>query len=178
MTADRGQGTGGPELAQGVRALDHTADVGIEAVAPTLEALFHRAALGMMALIYGDDDRADRGAGGHEPPEGGVGGRGAPADHDAAARSAGARDIVLTAAEPAELLALWLRELLYLDQVDGFDYGGASFDALDGRTLRARIRPAGRRAEPIRELKGVTYHGLEAERRPDGRWRARVIFDV
>ena len=44
--------SGPPELLPGVTALDHTADVGIEVRADSLSELFHRAARGLVALLW------------------------------------------------------------------------------------------------------------------------------
>lgn len=142
---------------EGVRALDHTADVGLVVDAPDLPALFTRAALGMEWLLGENIEAVTRM------------GRG-PA-------RAGDVDITLYAPELPVLLADWLRELLYLRQVRGRRFESARFQELSGTALLARIRlaPAG---EPVREIKGVTYHGLEADRAPGGGWRARVIMDV
>lgn len=133
----------------GVRRLDHTADVGIEVEAPDLAELFRRAALGMMGLIL------------EEPaPE--------PAEE---------RQLVLEAPDLPSLLFLWLRELLYWHEVGGFAFAEAAFRALLETRLEAVVRGGPDPCTPAREIKGVTYHELAAERRPDT-WFARVIFDV
>ncbi|MBI4545484.1 MAG: archease [Gemmatimonadetes bacterium] len=137
----------------GVRWLDHTADVGLELRARDLPELFRRAAAGMLLLLYGSVREVEQ------------------------AGAAERREIVLEAEDVASLLALWLRELLYLHDVHGLACQEAEFPVLHERGLSARVhctRPPG---APLRELKGVTYHGLRAERR-GGEWRARVIFDV
>ncbi len=138
-------------LPVGVRLLDHTADVGLELEAPDLETLFLRAARGAEALVGTTPEPAA--AGGEEVA------------------------IALEAGDVALLLAEWLRELLFLRQVRGRSFVDARFEELTATRLAARIRltPAG--DDAIREIKGVTYHGLEAVRRDDG-WYARVIFDV
>ena len=138
------------ELRPGVRALDHTADLGFEVRAESLSELFHRAAAGMMALIWE-----------------GVG----------LERGRAVRQIELEAEDVGSLLVLWLRELLYLQQVHGFAYASADFERLSERKLRARVRGGRVREPPVRELKGVTYHDLEV-RLEGGEWVARVIFDV
>lgn len=145
---------GAPE---GVRALDHTADVGLVIDGPDLPALFTRAALGMEWLL------------GENPATVTRAGR--------ARARAGEVDMTLYAPELPVLLADWLRELLFLRQVRWRRFESARFQGLSGTALLARVRlvPAG---EPVREIKGVTYHGLEAGRAPGGGWRARVIMDV
>lgn len=148
----------------GVTFLDHTADVGFEVAAPSKEALFHSAGLAMLALLRGEEDAAGAEGSGERPPQGGV-------EREAA--------LELAAPDPARLLADWLRELLFLHEIDRQDYSAAEFDTLDLSPpcrLRARVRlRAGGHA--VREIKGVTYHGMYLrERRPA--WAARVIFDV
>ncbi len=142
---------------EGVRALDHTADVGLEIEAPDLATLFERAALGMEWLL-------------------GEGPEHAPARAGGARSRAGEVEITLYAPELPVLLADWLRELLYLRQVRGRRFESARFQELSSTALLARVRlaPAG---EPVREIKGVTYHGLEAKRAGGG-WHARLIMDV
>lgn len=151
------------QLLQGVREIEHTADLGMEVEAASLEQLFQRAAAGMMALVRATDDR---------PLD-------EPADESPTAPALRSIRIELDGDEPdvAALLVRWLRELLYLQEVAGFVYGDAAFRRLDGSGLRASVRPDPDPSRQIRELKGVTYHGLEVERDGD-RWRARVIFDI
>jgi SHS2 domain-containing protein len=150
----------------GVTALDHTADVGIDLEAPTLEDLFLRAAAGMMWLLRGEDGspelrRADLGGAYRQDSEG----------------SAESRPLAVTAADPAALLREWLRELLFWYEVEGLAFEGARFEALSDTGLVAEVEVVADRVEPIREIKGVTLHGLLAEHRGDG-WVGRVIFDV
>lgn len=145
-------------LPPGVVPLEHTADLAIEVRAETLAELFDRAAAGATALLYGADQ---------------PGGRGAERSAFGAAR----RSVRLQASDRAALLLAWIREVLYLHEVTGFVYGGADFHRLSEQELSADAwdrEPAG----PVeREIKGVTWHGLEVEQEPDG-WRARLIFDV
>lgn len=152
---------------RGVAFLDHTADVGMDVEAASLEQLLHRSALGMLALLRGAEEEGG--------PASGPARDAAPAA-DAAAPDAPSVPIQLHADDAVGLLAGWLRELLFLHEVRGEDYVGLEVDRLDERTLAGRIltRSDGR-AE--REIKGVTYHEL-AVTESDGRWRARVIFDV
>ena len=52
---DPGKDSGEREIRPGVLELDHTADLGMRVVATTREGLFERAALGMFALMWGED---------------------------------------------------------------------------------------------------------------------------
>jgi SHS2 domain-containing protein len=148
----------------GVRFLDHTADVGIDVEAESMAQLLDRAATGMLALLRGEEEAT---AGDHGPDP--------DRREDGVALDAVA--VRLDAAGPVELLADWLREILFLHEVERLDYvraelSEASEDRVVGRIL---ARPGG---HAVREIKGVTYHELHATRRPDGGWAARVIFDV
>jgi SHS2 domain-containing protein len=145
-----GAGEGWPE---GVTPLDHTADVGLEVRASSLQTLFERAAAGMRTAIEG------------------------PARGPGSADARVTRAIELEAEDVASLLVAWLRELLFVHQVEGLAVRGVRFERLDrtGLTGWLTLEPA--RARPVREIKGVTYHGLETSAY-DGGWRARVIFDV
>jgi SHS2 domain-containing protein len=153
------------ELYVGVRALDHTADVGFEAGAATLESLFHRAAHGLMALLRGEDRRNDHGT---EPEE----------DRRRAPYLTGEwHRIALEADDVESLLVAWLRELLWLYEARRFVYGAIRFETLTERSLVGRIGGMAETRVPAREIKGVTYHGLEVAR-DEGGWHARVILDV
>ncbi len=155
---------------EGITFLDHTADVGIDLEAPSLELLFHRAAVGMLALLQGLDDE--------EP------GAASLSEADGASDRSGLEDargvevlsMELEAEDAPALLADWLRELLFLHETRHADYARATFDRLGETVLEARLEtePA---APAVREIKGVTYHELGVER-TEGGWAARVIFDV
>lgn len=150
----------------GVTFLDHTADVGIDVTAPSLERLFHRAAVGMLALLRGLDD-------GPAPEPASVSAEGAAAGRAAPVETL---TVELDADDVGGLLADWLRELLFLHETRHVDYARATFDELTERRLRARVETAP--GPPVvREIKGVTYHELCAEPTDDG-WYGRVIFDV
>ncbi len=163
-----------------MRALDHTADVGLVVEAPDLPALFVRAALGMEWLL-GSATAAVPTA----PPEEAPATTPAEATPGTAPPATGKRarrasdvELTLYAPELPVLLVDWLRELLYLRQVRGQRFEGARFQELSGTALLARVRLVPGAGEPVREIKGVTYHGLEAGRAPGGGWQARVIMDV
>lgn len=160
------------ELAPGVVEFEHTADLGMEVEACSLEELFHRAAAGMMVLVRERNGVDDGVTASHSVP---------PAGHATDGQEERIEERLLELEHESEdvagLLVRWLRELLFLQEVEGFVYGEAEFDRLDGSGLRVRVRSAPAPAPPVRELKGVTYHGLEVARR-NGTWHARVIFDI
>lgn len=137
----------------GIAPLDHTADVGMEVTASTLPALFTRAALGALWLVDGD--------------------HGAPTTHEPSPP----RQVVLSASDLPALMRAWLRELLHWRERDGVCFVGASFRTLTDHDLDAQVMTAPGAGDPVREIKGVTLHGLVAERRGEG-WFGRVIFDV
>lgn len=154
----------GPAMAtgDGVRELDHTADIGFEAEAAAPERLFELAARGLVSAL------------------------GAAADPDVPP----ARDrLELERGDLERLLVAWLRELLHravtegaLPEVEelGLDAGEESLDAGEEGgpvALSARIAWRPWAEGPVREIKGVTYHGLRVGRRGDG-WHARVVLDV
>lgn len=161
-------------LPDGVRELDHTADTGIELVAPDLETLFDRGARALRFLAV--EERPDDGGGEAparsagtarsfgEPPAGAPGG------------SAETHALDIEAGDPGTLLVRWLSELLYRIDTLGLAYETAELQVGD-RRLRARIRET-RLPEPGAHIKAITYHGLECGPRPDGSWSARVIFDI
>lgn len=134
---------------EGVTALDHTADVGLEVEADTLPALFLRAGRGMLHLIL------------EGPAPEGVEERRVQVEGDGV----------------DSLLRNWLRELLYLHEVEGFALTDVTFHRLDPGALEATVRGGPDPSPPAREIKGVTLHGLRAEETSNG-WFARVIFDV
>ena len=135
--------------------IEHTADVGLELRAPTLDALFVDAAAGLcdviteVARVEGREERA----------------------------------FEVAAEAPDLLLVAWLEELLYRFDTAGelFPHGKAQV-AGDGGAWSLRARMRGERFAPARhplkvQVKAITYHGLEVARDEQG-WRARVIFDL
>ena len=142
---------------QGVHPLEHTADVGLEVEADTPAELFRRAALGMTHLLL---------------------------DHVPVSREGDEiRLVSLRASELPDLLREWLREVLHLHESDGFALSSMDLRLSVGWELKAELQGAIDPTVPIREIKGVTLHGLRAELREaegtGGReWYGRVIFDV
>ena len=137
----------------GVRALDHAADVGLEVDASDLSELLRRAVGGLAWLLLE-----------REPPF--------PTEE---------RALRVAAGEPASLLRELLRELLWWHDSEGLVAGGLRNVRLaqgtEGVSLEAMVALSSPTEPPVREIKGVTLHGLLVEQR-EGGWHARVIFDV
>jgi len=79
-----------------------------------------------------------------------------------------------------ELLADWLRDLLYKFNGEGYLLKKFKVEEVSEKGLKAEV--GGEKLDLARhslkrEVKAVTYHGLTVKRR-DKRWEAQVIFDV
>jgi len=153
---------------EGVRGLDHTADVGLEVEAPDLPELFRRAALGAVWLVL---ERAADG----------------DVTNSADSTMAGSRSVDLVDEDLGNLLRTWLRTVLLWAETEEFVTTRARLTLLpaplcgspDGLAfgLTAEVEGSIDRGPRVREIKGVTLHGLKVARVSDG-WFARVIFDV
>lgn len=134
---------------------DHTADVGLEVSAPSLEALFSTSAMALFDLLI------ETGATTEDQT---------PNEHA----------ITLHAANPPELLVRWLSELLYLHETADLVFRRLQVTHLSDDHLIGVViwEPFDRARHRIkREIKGVTYHQVSVVEEPAG-WRARVILDV
>lgn len=128
--------------------LAHTADVGITASAPTLEALFVEAARGMAAVILDTD-----------PP-----------------KPTGKASIGADGDDVESLLVSFLDECLYLHEANGvLASGGSVF--IKGTIARADLLTSSAEGAAGPQIKAVTYHQLRVER-VDDHWEADVFFDV
>ncbi|MDQ3943487.1 MAG: archease [Actinomycetota bacterium] len=137
-----------------IRMLDHTADVGFEIEAPTLEALFDEARRALLMTMF------------ECPPE----------------RGEEERPVRLPAPDLETLLVRWINELVYLVQSDGFVPVRADIriSGEEGLSLEALLAGAPLDLEGYGwqgEIKSATFHGLDVVRRSEG-WHARVILDV
>jgi SHS2 domain-containing protein len=83
------------------------------------------------------------------------------------------RTITLTAATDAELLALWLEELVFLVATESFVPESGEV-TLTGSDLDGTVN--GHRGTPRRLVKAVTYHQL-AFAHHDAVWQAHVVLD-
>lgn len=134
------------------RLFEHTADLGIEFFADSLEELFVSSASGLFDVISGIDRiKAEK-----------------------------TFQIKIEGIDLEDLLINWLRELLYLHQVKRillckFHISEISDTRLVGSVMGEPFDA--KRHEIKKEIKAATYHGIEV-RESNGRWTARVIFDV
>ena len=139
-----------------IEMLDHTADVGFELGASTLEGLFDEARRALLMVVF------------ERPPEEGE-------DEG---------EILLSAPDRETLLVRWLNELIYRIQDAGFvpvraeirihETGGA------GLSLRASLTGPPLLLEEYGwqgEIKSATFHGLKVSNDGEG-WHVRVILDV
>jgi SHS2 domain-containing protein len=139
-----------------IEMLDHTADVGFELGASTLEELFDEARRALLMVVFE-----------RPPQEGGD-----------------EREVQLSAPDRETLLVRWLNELNYLIQDTGFVPARAEIEMREsagaGYALGARIAGAPLLPEEYGwqgEVKSATFHGLEVVD-SDDRLHARVILDV
>lgn len=136
---------------EAVRELAHTADVGFEIEAPSADRLFELAARGLFDALGAS-----------------------PSD-----RATWSETIDLGRPDLERLLVAWLRELLDIALTREAVAMAARVSLVAGTDLRAIVEWQPWTAEgPTREIKGVTYHGLEVRQDPDGRWHGRVVLDV
>jgi SHS2 domain-containing protein len=139
-----------------IEMLDHTADVGFELGASTLEELFEEARRALLMVVF------------ERPPEGGRDGR----------------EVRLWAPDRETLLVRWLNELAYLIQDSGFVPVGAEIEIRKtgeaGLSLEANLTGVPLLLEEYGwqgEIKSATFHGLDITNDDEG-WHARVILDV
>ncbi len=135
-----------------IRMLDHTADVGFELEAPTLEDLFDEARQALLMTMF------------EEPPK------------------RGERVVRLSAPDRKTLLVRWINELVFLVQDEGscrparISGSGRAKEVSPSKRVR-RVSPRPRSHGWQGEIKSATFHGLEVTRGSLG-WRAQMILDV
>ena len=134
----------------GYEILEHTADVGLRAHAPTVTSLFEETTRGLcdIAGIW------------HA-------GSGASVEIDVGARDRGG------------VLVDWLNEVLYVHDSGNVAVCSVVVDEVSLQRARGRIRvkPLGEGAETAIQVKAVTYHQLDVRETPSG-WSATVFFDI
>jgi SHS2 domain-containing protein len=134
------------------RVFDHTADLGVEVSAATVEELYAAAAFALFDLLT-DLSKV---------------------------RSGIAKEIVVTGKDQADLLVNFLREVLYLWNGGGFLVKTCLIREATPQRLKALLR--GECFDPARhrikqEIKAVTYHQASVCETAEG-WKAKMVFDV
>ena len=130
----------------------HDADIGLQAVAPTREALFELLGEALTAVVTAPESVRLK----HE------------------------RKIHCEAPDDALLVVDWLNALIFEMATERMLFGAWQV-ALAGHRLDAIVtgEPVDRRRHrPAVEVKGATYTGLELERTAEGWWRAQCVVDV
>jgi len=156
---------GGPRRA-GYELLEHTADVGIRARGPTLEAAFEQATEGLAEVLGAL--APPEGSGG--PPGWSPGGSGGPAE---------AVVVEVAAGDPGGLLVDWLNEVLWLREVRQAVVAGVRVERVaDGAAVGEVAFTSGGPAPDGTSVKAVTYHRLRVEPDPGGGWLIEVYLDV
>lgn len=137
---------------------DHTADVGLEVRGRTLEDLLETAARAVFDQMLEDwPDKVET------------------------IEDVRATALPALAADTAELLVVWLQELLFRFETARLVPLTYAFEGIGRGEVRATVGFG--RFEPGRhrtrlEVKAVTYHELDVHQEPDGTWSARLILDV
>ncbi len=132
--------------------LEHTADVGLRATAPTLEELFAEASRGMAEL---------------------AGAWTGPGEGETVRLTVAGGDL-------EGLLVDWLGEILYVHDSRNTAIRSVALEAVstEGATGRVTVSPLAPDAEDEgTQIKAITFHQLEVRRKPEG-WTARVFFDI
>ncbi len=134
------------------RLLEHTADMGIEAWADTLDALFIGAARGLQEVLFGQADLME----GQQSLQ-----------------------VQLQAGNEEELLVAWLGEILFLVEQRGFCPALFHIEEIGPHSLKGSVvgRYQQQDCRPLREVKAVTYHLLRVFHQQSG-WQARVYLDL
>lgn len=135
------------------RPIEHTADLGLQAWGRTLAELYANAAEGMCALYF--DLRAVR------PRE--------------------QRAVTAQGYDREEVLVDWLRQLLWMIEVESFLPCRFEIRELNDTHLQATV--SGEHFDPSRHrwrtgIKAVTYHNLHVAPTAEGAWEVQVIFDT
>jgi len=137
---------------QPFRILEHTADIGFEALGATREQVFANAARALFHIIVD------------------------PAVVEPRERV----DVRVQGTNPSELLVNWLSELLYLQDAEGWLFRDFEVISLSDKSIQAVAR--GEKFDPARHqvkllVKAITYHQLVLEETARG-WRAQVYVDI
>ena len=137
---------------RGHDTFEHTADIGIEAWGPGLEALFEEAADALTEAVL-NVDTVEEGE---------------------------TLSVAAEGDEPEELLVAWLEEVLFAFEGQGFATARSRVDSLTDSRVEGTL--FGEPFNPTRHavsaaVKAVTYHDLRIERH-NGQHRVRIVLDV
>jgi SHS2 domain-containing protein len=133
--------------------LEHTADIGIQIQAGSLQELFITAGHGMMQILC------------------------TPSPHNSRVEHV----IQVSGADVEQQLVNWLSELNFLFQTQEFLFAGANAwnPQQDDFEVVVYGETIDRLHHTIRtEIKAVTYHRLYVRENTPGQWEARVYFDL
>jgi SHS2 domain-containing protein len=148
--ADPGAPGPGGARSAGYELLEHTADVGIRARGPTLEAAFEQATEGLAEVL------------GALAPEG-------PGE---------VVRVEVSADDPGGLLVDWLNEVLWLREVRQAAVTGVRVERVRDGSAAGWVAFSGDGPAPDGTfVKAVTYHRLRVEPDPGG-WLIEVYLDV
>lgn len=135
---------------------EHTADIGIRGYGSTLEEAFEAVALALFDVMV--DVRK--------------------------VENKDCREVEVEGEDLMALLYNFLEELLVLHDMEGLVFGDVKVEieeTEDGYRLKAKA--CGEvldyeKHEPKEEVKAITYHDMEIEKLPDGRWMAQLVPDL
>jgi SHS2 domain-containing protein len=134
--------------AGGFELLEHTADVGLRARGPTVEAVFEQATLGLAEVL----------------------GARRPGPGEPVAVAVGPADV-------AGVLVDWLGEVLWLHESRDAGIAGVRVDRAGEAGAAGAVALAGRGPFDGTQVKAVTYHRLRVLPDGDG-WLAELYLDV
>lgn len=142
-----------PPVAAGHREIDHTADLGFELWAPSLDGLYAEGVTALVELCLQRD----------------------------AVRPSERRVVVVEGANREERLVRWLQEVYFVLENELWLAVDAVEVQASAAQVRGTLR--GEPYDPSRhtlhtEIKAITYHGLAVEQDADGCWTATVVVDV
>jgi SHS2 domain-containing protein len=136
--------------------IDHTADVGIKAWGATLTELFENAAIGMFAVIAGEEYKA----------------QGLKIEKKI--------EISKNTDNLEEILVSWLSELLYIFNREKIYFNNFKISSLNNSGIKAEANGVNidlYQSNLYTEIKAVTFHDLKIEETADG-FNCTIIFDV
>ncbi len=136
--------------------IDHSADIGLEIEADTVESLFESAAVGMISIIADSNE----------------------------VKSDAHFDIILSEATYEDLLVEWLKELLFIFASNNYILNKFKIkvEETDSERKSLTAKCYGELFNPEKhplktEIKNVTYHKLNVSH-SSSKWKGTVIFDL